>query len=504
LTSGFIKRLGKISVPTKDEPSLAIQSSWKGYALLCFAIASQLATIIITWPLWSDRLNPPNLPAFNLPRASFTWLMVISALLPLVLRSAGVWIHLTVLVVASCFDQLRLQPQFFFGWVFIWAAASEQGKIFCRWLLPATWFWAGLHKLLSPEWMGVRSYKLLGKAGVGIEDYHFYFAITVAVVEIVLGLLAIWRMRVAAIGCVLFHCGVVAFLWSIDWNRSVIPWNLTTALFGFWIFWNQDETASWSLVKRPKWELAWAVLLFTTPVLFYTAMLDHGFCQVLYSGMIPHGLISDNQPECDRLRPPTRTINGWGELSVPFPNEHRLLHQYFDLTALPGSKLHIADPRPWVDDKYFVKLENGTKRLSPAEFFASDPTCVMGIGIDDQQANFVHNKANVIRLARSKKEKVYAIKFEPGNFDRGMLQYLAGFPNLEQIQFAGCNLQNEDLVYLVSLLRLKALGLSNTQVTDAGLMILKNLPDLQIIEIEGSAITEEAVDKLVKEILLTK
>lgn len=474
--------------------------------LLGVAILSQLATLIITFPTWRVRTDPPNLPLLDVPQIEWLWLILIfsSTVLPWWLGRNGSWIHLLVLVLSCLWDQYRIQPQFYFGWVFIFAASSCVGQRydesdprfgwrFCRWALIALWLWAGIHKLISPEWMTFRSQYFMHSMGMGevAERLHGWFALAIGVSEVGLALIACWKPRAAAWLCIPLHIGIVISLLIASWNFSVIPWNVSAAVFGFLIL---NEVPEWKFDRR---EWLAGVLLMIVPALFYVGKVDRAFAFVLYSGMTPTGLIShmDEPFSTDKLDPRVEKIYGWNELAVPFPQERRTLRQHFELTAREGSKLYIRDPRAFLDDQYFVKTKNGSKRITKNEFYSMRLGSVMGIAHDSRASLYAFQGKDVQRLKRSQEGMIYAIKFTPENYSRELLAEVAGYPNVEQIELANCDVSDDDLKLLTGLFRLEGIGLSNTKVTAAGLRHLESLPMLHLVEIEGSQISPDELDE---------
>ena len=478
----------------------------RGRGLLGVAIVSQIATFLITWPTWLVRLDPPNLPWLDVTQIPWLWLILIflSAVLPWWLGRKGSWIHLFVLVLSCLWDQYRIQPQFYFGWVFIYAASSCVGQQFgdssanfgwrfCRWALIALWFWAGIHKLISPEWMTFRSQFFMYSMGFGeaAESLHWWFAVAVGVSEVGLAIVALGKPRIAAGLCIPLHIGIVLSLLVASWNFSVIPWNISAAVFGFLV-----------LSEAPEWNFDWSEwivggLLMVIPALFYLGKVDRAFAFVLYSGMTPTGLIShmDDPFETDKLNPRLDKIYGWGHLAVPFPEERRTLRQYFELTAKEGSKLYIRDPRAYLDDQYFLKTKTGSRRITKNEFYSIRLGAVMGVAHDARAALYAFQGKEVQRLKRSQEGMIYAIRFTPENYSRELLAEVAGYPNLEQIELANCDVSDDDLKLLKGLFRLEGIGLSNTKVTEKGLRHLETLPMLHLIEIEGSQISPEELDE---------
>ena len=77
-----------------------------------------------------------------------------------------------------------------------------------------------------------------------------------------------------------------------------------------------------------------------------------------------------------------------------------------------------------------------------------------------------------------------------------LMAFIGALPNLEQIQLAGCPVNDGDLVHLKDLKRLTGIGLENTLVTDQGLEELARLPMLRAVFFEGSQITEARLTEL--------
>ena len=76
-------------------------------------VLMQGATVLITWPLWQTRSDPPLLPMFEWTPQFDTGLLVLGTLvLTLVRPNIGVLAHIAVLSIAFIQDQTRLQPEF--------------------------------------------------------------------------------------------------------------------------------------------------------------------------------------------------------------------------------------------------------------------------------------------------------------------------------------------------------------------------------------------------------
>ena len=160
-----------VEAPKPNEP---FKVGYRGlgaarYGLLICATLAQLATIIITWELWQPRVDPPNLPLLDFlapHQISFSILLLLSLLLITIVPRTGFWVHVIVLLIASVFDQFRMQPQLLAIVVLMWATLYPLGRPVTRWFLASLWLWAGLHKLLSPHWFAHASYWMLVDMGM--------------------------------------------------------------------------------------------------------------------------------------------------------------------------------------------------------------------------------------------------------------------------------------------------------------------------------------------------
>jgi hypothetical protein len=462
------------------------QLGWRRYSLLGLCVAGQWVTVAITWPLWQARVDPPNLPLWNLPGIDFGWLMLVSLLAVMVYPRWGLVAHAAVLLAACLFDQMRTQPQLLALLVLMAGCVSPAGARACRWFLATLWFWAGLHKALSPDWFGQNSWQVATWLGLDAAGWHMTLAVAVAAGELVLGIAACWRPRVAAGLCVAVHVGIALLLSPAlgNWNVSVLPWNLATAVVGAWLLWHAEPG-----LPQLLWERCVAAALLILPAGFYLGWVDHGVASVLYSDNLPRAAMT--------TRAGTEEILGWGELHVPFPNERRLLRMRFERSAEPGDKLHVADPRPWLADQYFVLGGDGWAREIDAEaFFAAGAGEVAGVGLDSRRSQFALFQAGAKMLKRSEQSMIYAVEIPPERFHPALLAVLPGLPNLEQLQLAGCALRDDDLRQVARLERLKGLGLNRTPVGDAGLAHLKSLPRLKVVEHEQTGITPEGLRQL--------
>ncbi|RCS46073.1 DoxX family protein [Bremerella cremea] len=453
------------------------------YRLLILVVIAQAATLLITWPLWQVRDFPVHMPAFELSQIPFGGWLLLTLLYMLIQPRWGLVLHATSLLISFVFDQYRTQPQFIALAVLMLALIEDNGVILVRWFLATLWLWAGLHKLLSPDWFTHAAWDLVGGIVTDRAAYFQPFAWGVGIGEVIVGLLAILQPRWAAIPCLLMHVGIAIFLSPLfyDHNISVIPWNLATGIVGCWVMLNAP-----SVRPRFTWEWGIAAVLLLYPAGFYVGWVDHGVASVLYSNHLPEGLITT--PEG------TEVVQGWGALKVPFPNERRLLRIYFEQSASPGSKLHIDEQRSLLPDQYFVKrADHRVEEISRQEFHNKLAGEVAGIENDRRRNRFLLARAGVKMLKRDQTGPIYAVEMDPSRFRPELLRLLNRIPNIEQLNLAGCQVTNEDLKHLPILPKLEGIGLADTQVTDEAISLLRRQPQLKYIEHKGSRMTREAV-----------
>jgi len=477
------------------------------YPLVVWGVIAQVCTVLITFPTWQIRETPPNLPlcpesilpslGWVLPQFNFGVIVLGSLILPLIKATRGAIGHLAIVLIAAAFDQFRLQPQFLLIAALMICVSSHHLSDPGRWLLSALWFWAGLHKLLSVEWFGHLSQSLLEQVGWIPPGYHTAFAALIAAMEIMLGIFGLTQTRIAAVGAMVLHLGIVVFLspLGISTNASVVPWNLYTALVAARLYWNSQP-----LLKRPIVHPYWAVGLFILPVGFYGGVVDRSLAFVLYSGMLPQGRITHrgiaDANTSTGFSSVVERIDGWGDLKVPFPQGHRTSRQYFEKTASVGSKLHLHDPRKFLEDRFYMKTTAGVEPIDVATFLSSQPHAPAGIPWDSRTSITALDSVGCRMLRRTSDSAIYAVEFDPTRFRPDSLRWLSGLIGIEQVQLADCAIGDADLRPLLALPILSGLGLSHTEVTDEALRILSQLSNLILIETEGTAVTAAGLNAI--------
>ncbi len=476
------------------------------YGLLVVAVLAQVTTVIITWPLWQTRTNPPHLPVLNFPQIPFGVLILCSLAFVLIRPRFGFAIHCLVMVVASLFDQFRLQPQILAIAFLMLATLGDVGLRVSRWFLTTLWIWAGVHKLLSPHWFTFASHWLVNSVvsdSAFAENSYWIVAWGIAVAEITVGIAAILWTRAAAFLCFAMHISIFVLLILIHWNFSVLPWNLSTAIVGFWIMQNSASlrTCDGAATRAGNFsikliESASAAIFFVAPVGFYWGYVDHGYASVLYSEGTPRGLITRQNG--------LEYIQGWEPINVPFPCERRTLLQFFSIVARDGEKLHILDPRPALADQFFVFRHGKSIEIEEAEFFYQVADEVCGVSYDERVSVFWLSRWGEFKFRWYRNQPSdspdnairYAYTVNPKHYSSELVRLLKNLKNLEQLQMADCPVQDADLIEIGKLKNLTGIGLNNTAVTDAGIMHLSGLAKLEILEAENTQVSPQAVIRL--------
>jgi Leucine Rich repeat len=78
------------------------------------------------------------------------------------------------------------------------------------------------------------------------------------------------------------------------------------------------------------------------------------------------------------------------------------------------------------------------------------------------------------------------------------LVHLKGLPQLHVLDLSGTQVTDDGLLYVNGLITLQHLDLSNTRITDAGLVNLKGLAELQCLLVQDTQVTHAGVEELGK------
>lgn len=435
--------------------------------MLILAVVCQLTTIAITWRVWLVRDDPVNLPLPGIPGMSAPYSAYL-ILMPLVISAAAILVwprpalaaHATIYVFACLLDQYRLQPQYFSLIVLIAACCTQFGPWFARWYLASMWLWTGIHKLLSPDWLGIESWRFLRNVGINAGDSSLSFAIAVGIAEIGTGLLAIFKPRFAVAPCIAIHLAILLTLSPLlaNHNESVWPWNLATAVIGAWVL-SQSAPS-----PKPVVRLVVVSLLAIIPAGYYIGLVNSRLSFLLYSGNLPQAIHTSPAE--------TELLGGWTGLKVPFPNSAGTFKQQFELRSAAGDKLHISDPRPWVDDRYFLKDRDGqVQEISRDRFYDERFGEVGGIELDSVNAQWLLARSGA-QIGRDDNERIVTLELKGSEIGDRQFALLRRLPNL------------------------KMLKIEHTAVTDVGLNALADHRLLEVIEMRGGEFSARGLKTL--------
>ena len=471
--------------------------------LLWITVACCFATLLTTWPLWQQRTfdmsTPPNVPLLDVFKyIPVGWILVASLIVVLVKPRIGFWIFTVTYGIAVLGDLTRLQPQMFGLIVLLAACVWPAGRKFALWFLVAMWLWAGVHKLVSPYWLGPAAFSILDQMGIeSARDIHIAFAWLVALAEISLGILALLRWRWAALLCVAVHAGIVGMLLRMDWNFAVLYWNVAIALVGAWLLWIEAYDAKAfrstagnsfvsSLIPGGVWQRVIAAILLVSPAGFYFGVTPHCLSHALYSDNLPKSQITSADQ--------TTSIITWDSLHAPAPSERWYFQRYFQQVSKVGDKMHILDSRSRLDDIYLYRIsDNLVGRISHEQFFDSDVGCGVGQAKDFSPALYRLELANC-RMVRIKDDApITSIKFDPELFEVELLESLPWLQNLQTVDLSGTSITDRDMSKLNRLTNLRTIELNDTVVTDEGLLRISGLKRLELVTGERTEITLEGV-----------
>ncbi|HKD35976.1 MAG TPA: hypothetical protein VKB78_04220 [Pirellulales bacterium] len=321
------------------------------FLLRLAAVAAQAATILVTWPLWQVRhpiaaiYQSPMLPAFPLPQFDLGWLLLISLAVVLIAPRWGVPIHAGMLIWAIMLDQIRLQVQCI---SLVILMASTLGvpslKTLARAHLIALWFYAGFHKLVSPDYYESVIPFMTGFTKGSVPLTWQIVGIGVAVFEVLLAVLAAIPSlrRLCSVLAVGFHLAIVSILAvRLHWNESVCPWNAALAVASVTLLWRWRTSLHEDWRGASNWLRGAIAAVLLSPLLFYVGLIDPFLAYCVYANNSPTAAVyipgGGIRTLSDTIPDPS--------LNVPIPPEHRLFEAYFEQIAMPGEVLIIDDPR---------------------------------------------------------------------------------------------------------------------------------------------------------------
>ncbi|MFT5526005.1 MAG: hypothetical protein ACI9HK_003975, partial [Pirellulaceae bacterium] len=476
-------------------PCYTLHGDHNRFCLLVLVVACELLTILITWSLWETRESPVNLPLIAIP-IPFQIALAASLILVVMRPRIGGVAHAVVLLLACIDDQYRLQPQMICFAILILALIYEHGLWFGRWYLVALWGWTGLHKLLSPEWLGAGSWTYLSRCGIDSGDWHIVFAVAVAVVEIAIAVAAVCTPRRAAIGCAILHTGVLISLSPLvrNHNPSVWPWNFAVAVIGFWILTQQLPSTN------GRWKYVMVAATLIIPAGFYFNLVNPYIAHVLYSGNKPQAYHTTKEG--------VGQLDGYNGQSYPLPNSRRLFTQIFERTGSPGDKLYIYDPRWGMNNQYLLLKENGkAAEIDRTTFYFSESNQLIGVershysvawrlrrhGVELEQyaPNQKHEK-----LKRDTTNQYYSVSI-PAAATAEIMNDVWRLPNLEKLSISKTKLDLETITGCAEMRYLDTLQLDLCDVAAEGWEVFAEAPALHWIQVSNTSISAAGFQHIV-------
>lgn len=356
------------------------------FALRLVLVACQAAAICLTRELWRGRSvagDAPNLPIFDAiwidaAQLNFLWPLLASLAAILVWPRIGVAVHCSVLALAIVLDQMRIQPEFISVAILLIGTLPQKGPLLvARCHLISLWLFAGIHKLLSVEYLYDSGPRMWHNTLGGLSDSQaFMLSLATACAELLLGVFAIvpcTRRAVLPLAALL-HGGILASLIMQQWNTAVWPWNVAVIAAAFVLFreWKEplwaplsDLSVDGSTSKRGRAWQALAGFVLVYPTLFYVGLADAYVSWCVYASNAPSAevYLADDvgtPPEPDAFENATGEnlqFRHYDALNVPFPPAPRLFLQYFRKTAAPGDCLVIEEPR------LLIRKHDGKRRV---------------------------------------------------------------------------------------------------------------------------------------------
>jgi len=278
--------------------------------LVFFTCICWLSAKLISWKVWGKERLFPTLPVSDLlyiiPAWFHTLLFFVSiAMLVMIMfypKKRTLLIILLISELAACLlDQNRWQPweyQYIFTIsVFIFCKDREQIKALLSFILIATYFFSGLHKLnngfLYNMWdkMILSSFFNLNDQVIHHQPAIYYFGYLLGSVECISGFLLLFKRtrKVVVYVLIVMHLFILFILgpFGLNYNKVVLPWNML--MIGWlYVLYIREITIDMSFSFLWKgWGkmviLAWGIF----PLLSFFGYWDNFLSGSIYSGNSP-------------------------------------------------------------------------------------------------------------------------------------------------------------------------------------------------------------------------
>lgn len=335
---------GQAAGPTRALAGRLAAAAWLGPAAFRAVLAGCLAaTVLLTWPLWQAREFPPPLPAVaTLPQLSLGWPLLAACLLLAVVPRAGAAACWLGFAVAMLLDQTRIQPPVVSLLMLSLGTLSwRPGLLAARTSLVSLWLFAGLHKLLSPDYYTRLVPWLLGSDWDTAGGRAVAAGLAVCEVALGVGCLIPRTRKLVVVGGAVLHLAALALLspLGLSWNSAVWPWNVALACAGAALIlpWRGRGFGDcWTVA--PRWARAWAVGLLVMPLGYPLGLVDAYLAACVYAYNTPRAFLCTVFDRVD--------LNEFCEsLNVTLPPEPRLFTPFFDQIGRPATWLEVEDPR---------------------------------------------------------------------------------------------------------------------------------------------------------------
>jgi len=216
----------------------------------CLAALGLLGGVVLSWPLWNENAREafPLLPlmgGMRQPEVGGVMGLLLAGLLVILLFGAVVFCRkkrstgllIAAILLLCVLDINRLQPWVWFYLLILGAVLFRQKETepqtvqALRWLLAGVYFWSGFSKITP--YFAEDNFPWFCDAFDFTRSWgaHTWAGYGIVLMEMLLGIgLLVPRTRgMSRWMIVAFHSIIVAFLFKLDWNQVVIPWNLAMA-----------------------------------------------------------------------------------------------------------------------------------------------------------------------------------------------------------------------------------------------------------------------------------
>lgn len=304
------------------------------------------------------------IPLLPLPAVA-TGVPLLAALALAALRPvAGLAAYTLVLAYAIATDWTRLQPALVsFALLLVARVPGGAGLAIARAHVLSLWFYAGFHKLLSPEFMADRKNPQMLHALFADPPQWMrqVYPEVIVLTEIGLALAAAIpaTRKVAAVGACVLHAGILLSISPVfqNWNDAVWAWNVALGLAGIFLIAPWKEGIRETFRAQPR--LVQAVLAFLAlyPAASQLGLGDPYLAHHLYARSTPFSYVcrtTEPPPErpglgrvykTDDGRYQCRFVDFFPWLDVPEPGEHGFARAYFARTCARGEILFIRERR---------------------------------------------------------------------------------------------------------------------------------------------------------------